>query len=164
MTSLEPSEVHTFQHLPSSTKTTNTDEKVEATTSTVTVIYAPVSGVENIRNNNIAANTISQEAVTHLYTKRYFILGIFVLLSASNALQWIEYSIIAHIITKYYNVSFGDVDWTSIIFMLSYMILVFPGTYVVIFFLNFKFIINITSQSVFLNFTLKMIKFNILFL
>ena len=64
---------------------------------------------------------------TKIYKKRYFILIMFIFLSASNAMQWIEYSIIAHIITHYYNVSYSDVDWTSMIYMLSYMILVFPG-------------------------------------
>lgn len=64
---------------------------------------------------------------TKVYPKRYFILIMFVLLSASNAMQWIEYSIIAHIITEFYGVSYGAVDWTSMIYMLSYMILVFPG-------------------------------------
>lgn len=72
--------------------------------------------------------TLNQQE-THIYKKRFIILFIFVMLSASNALQWIEYSIIAHIIKSYYNVSYSAVDWTSMIYMVSYMILVFPGRY-----------------------------------
>jgi FLVCR family feline leukemia virus subgroup C receptor-related protein len=75
------------------------------------------------RNSTITGNE------TKLYKKRFFILFMFILLSASNAMQWIEYSIIAHIISHYYNVKFSTVDWTSMIYMLSYMILVFPGSW-----------------------------------
>ncbi|KAI1731627.1 major facilitator superfamily domain-containing protein [Ditylenchus destructor] len=66
---------------------------------------------------------------TRVYAKRYAMLGMFILLSASNAMQWIEYSIIAHIITEYYKVSYAAVDWTSMIYMLMYMLLIFPGSW-----------------------------------
>lgn len=36
-----------------------------------------------------------------VYKIRWLILGLFVLYSASNALQWIQYSIIANIVQKY---------------------------------------------------------------
>lgn len=39
-------------------------------------------------------------------------LAMFIVLSASNAMQWIEYSIIAHIVSDYYSVSFDAVNWT----------------------------------------------------
>uniref|UniRef100_A0A914H242 Major facilitator superfamily (MFS) profile domain-containing protein n=1 Tax=Globodera rostochiensis TaxID=31243 RepID=A0A914H242_GLORO len=71
----------------------------------------------------------SVDEQTRVYTKRYAILGMFILLSASNAMQWIEYSIIAHIISAYYGVSYSAVDWTSMIYMLTYMILMFPGSW-----------------------------------
>ncbi|KAI6178700.1 MFS domain-containing protein [Aphelenchoides besseyi] len=66
---------------------------------------------------------------TRVYKKRYLMLIMFIILSASNALQWIEYSIIAHIITDFYGVSYDDVNWTSMIYMLTYTILVFPGSW-----------------------------------
>lgn len=71
----------------------------------------------------------NNESATQLYLNRYFILIIFVILSATNAMQWIEYSIIAHIITDYYNVSYSAVDWTSMIYMTMYIILIFPGRF-----------------------------------
>ncbi|VDK31034.1 unnamed protein product [Gongylonema pulchrum] len=67
---------------------------------------------------------------THVYRKRYYILLIFILLSASNALQWIEYSIIAHIIVQFYSVTYTAVDWTSMIYMLSYILFVLPASWV----------------------------------
>lgn len=59
--------------------------------------------------------------------KRYFILGMFIAVSASSGFQWIEYSIIAHTIVKFYNVSYMWVDWTSVIYMVAYAILVIPA-------------------------------------
>lgn len=65
-----------------------------------------------------------------VYKTRWLILGIFVLFSASNALQWIQYSIITSTITKYYNISTTWVDWTSMIYMVLYIPFIFPGSYI----------------------------------
>lgn len=67
---------------------------------------------------------------TRVYRRRYCMVIMFVLLSASNAMQWIEYSIIAHIIMKFYSVSSMMVDWTSMIYMLSYIIFVLPASWI----------------------------------
>ena len=64
-----------------------------------------------------------------LYGKRWLILGIFVLYSMSNAMQWIQYSIIANVVSKYYSVSLDAVDWTSMIFMVTYIPLIFPASW-----------------------------------
>ncbi|VDN04095.1 unnamed protein product [Thelazia callipaeda] len=64
---------------------------------------------------------------THIYKKRYYVLLLFIMLSASNAMQWIEYSIIAHIIVRFYSVSYVAVDWTSMIYMLTYILFVLPA-------------------------------------
>uniref|UniRef100_A0A336KTF1 Choline/ethanolamine transporter FLVCR1 n=1 Tax=Culicoides sonorensis TaxID=179676 RepID=A0A336KTF1_CULSO len=64
-----------------------------------------------------------------VYKRRWIILGLFVLYSASNALQWIQYSIIANIVQRYYNISSTWVDWTSMIYMILYIPLIFPGSW-----------------------------------
>lgn len=64
-----------------------------------------------------------------LYLRRWFILTIFVFYSMSNAMQWIQYSIISNVITKYYNVSDLAVDWTSMIYMFTYIPLIFPASW-----------------------------------
>lgn len=64
-----------------------------------------------------------------VYKVRWFILGIFVLFSASNSMQWIQYSIISDVITKYYGVSNNWVDWTSMLYMILYIPFIFPGSY-----------------------------------
>lgn len=64
-----------------------------------------------------------------VYKIRWLILAIFVMFSASNAMQWIQYSIITDIIVKYYGVSTTWVDWTSMIYMILYIPFIFPGSY-----------------------------------
>lgn len=64
-----------------------------------------------------------------IYKKRWLMLILFVLYSASNAMQWIQYSIIANIVTRYYNVSSFLIDMTSMIFMITYIPLIFPASY-----------------------------------
>ncbi|CAD6189913.1 unnamed protein product [Caenorhabditis auriculariae] len=66
---------------------------------------------------------------TRVFAKRWAILVIFILLSASNGAQWIEYSIIANIIAQFYDVSFSAVDWTSMIYMLTYIFFFIPAAW-----------------------------------
>uniref|UniRef100_A0A6B2EFF3 Choline/ethanolamine transporter FLVCR1 n=1 Tax=Phlebotomus kandelakii TaxID=1109342 RepID=A0A6B2EFF3_9DIPT len=64
-----------------------------------------------------------------VYTRRWIVLAIFCLYSASNALQWIQYSIIANIVQRYYGITSTWVDWTSMIFMVLYIPLIFPASW-----------------------------------
>lgn len=76
-----------------------------------------------------AAGLLPKIEKLRVYKIRWLILGIFVMFSASNAMQWIQYSIIADTICKYYNVSTNWVDWTSMIYMVLYIPFIFPGSY-----------------------------------
>ncbi|VDN54042.1 unnamed protein product [Dracunculus medinensis] len=67
---------------------------------------------------------------THIYSRRYGILAMFIFLSASNAMQWIEYSIIANIIALFYSISYMMVDWTSMVYMVSYMLFILPASWI----------------------------------
>lgn len=98
-------------------------------------IYTRVSDVDGE-----AAEAMSSEAevvigkLPHIepckvYKVRWLVLSIFVLYSASNAMQWIQYSIIADVIVKYYGVTYTEVDWTSMIYMILYIPFIFPGSY-----------------------------------
>uniref|UniRef100_H2Z1Z4 Choline/ethanolamine transporter FLVCR1 n=1 Tax=Ciona savignyi TaxID=51511 RepID=H2Z1Z4_CIOSA len=72
----------------------------------------------------------ADEPQTKLYKRRFFILGIFCIYSMSSAFQWIEYAIITDIILKYYKgTSSLAVVWTSMIYMLSYIPLMFVATW-----------------------------------
>lgn len=72
---------------------------------------------------------LTQVVETKVYRRRWLILMIFVLYSASNAMQWIQYSIIANIVMDYYKVSSFSVDMTSMIFMITYIPFIFPASY-----------------------------------
>ncbi|XP_011504260.1 PREDICTED: uncharacterized MFS-type transporter C09D4.1 [Ceratosolen solmsi marchali] len=71
----------------------------------------------------------TQAVETKIYKRRWLILIIFVLYSASNAMQWIQYSIITNIVMKYYDVSSFAVDMTSMIYMITYIPFIFPASY-----------------------------------
>lgn len=64
-----------------------------------------------------------------VYKKRFFMLLLFMILSASNALQWVQYCIISDVVVSYYGVSNDAVNWTSMIYMLTYIVLIFPGSW-----------------------------------
>ncbi|XP_061098142.1 feline leukemia virus subgroup C receptor-related protein 1 [Conger conger] len=71
-----------------------------------------------------------QEALqTKLYCKRFAVLAVFSLYSLVNAFQWIQYSIISNIFTFYYGVSNDKVDWLSVVYMVAYVPLIFPATW-----------------------------------
>ncbi|KAF5283926.1 hypothetical protein FQR65_LT13687 [Abscondita terminalis] len=78
---------------------------------------------------NTVVGKLPQIEPCKVYKYRWLILGIFVLYSASNAMQWIQYSIIADVVVKYYGVSSTFVDWTSMIYMVLYIPFIFPGSY-----------------------------------
>ncbi|ETN67762.1 hypothetical protein AND_000456 [Anopheles darlingi] len=65
-----------------------------------------------------------------IYRRRWFLLVLTVLSIAVSYVQWIQYSIVANIMAKYYNISAAWIDWTSMIFMVIYIVLVFPVSYV----------------------------------
>lgn len=73
---------------------------------------------------------VQQEAECKVYKRRWLILAIFVIYSTSNAMQWIQYSIIANVVMEYYGVSSTWVDWTSMIYMITYIPLIFPGSWI----------------------------------
>ena len=64
-----------------------------------------------------------------LYKRRWPILFIFVLYSMSNAMQWTQYAIINDIITRFYGVDSYAVSWTSMIYMVTYLVLIVPGSW-----------------------------------
>ncbi|XP_061785180.1 heme transporter FLVCR1 [Nerophis lumbriciformis] len=66
---------------------------------------------------------------TRLYWSRFVVLAVFSLYSLVNAFQWIQYSIIAHVFTRFYQVSNDTINWLSIVYMLAYVPLIFPATW-----------------------------------
>ncbi|XP_046751539.1 uncharacterized MFS-type transporter C09D4.1-like [Diprion similis] len=66
-----------------------------------------------------------------VFKRRWLQLFLFVLYSASNGLQWLQYTIITNIICRYYNVSRITVALTTVVLMVSYMLLLVPTSYLI---------------------------------
>lgn len=73
-----------------------------------------------------------------LYKRRWVMVFLFATYSLSNAYQWIHLNIIGNIIHRYYNESLPGtpyqqqvaIDWLSMVYMLAYIPLIFPATFV----------------------------------
>ncbi|XP_046583306.1 feline leukemia virus subgroup C receptor-related protein 2-like isoform X4 [Haliotis rubra] len=84
-----------------------------------------------------SAEAGDENVETRVFKRRWLMLGLFCLYSFSNSFQWIHLNIIANVILRYYNTSLpGDtlqqetaVDWLSMVYMLAYVPLVFPATW-----------------------------------
>jgi len=67
---------------------------------------------------------------TQVYRRRWFMLAVFVLVSSINAFHWIQFSIITNVVMTYYGVDGQSVNWTSLVFMVAYIPLIFPGAWI----------------------------------
>lgn len=104
-------------------------------------IYRLVKMSMEKEEKNIGLPTVNhqnQETEYKVYTRRWFMLAIFVLYSGANSIQWIQYSIIANMVMQYYGVSSTTVDWSSMLYMITYIPLIFPASYL----LDKKVLIN----------------------
>ncbi|XP_049625782.1 feline leukemia virus subgroup C receptor-related protein 1 [Suncus etruscus] len=68
-------------------------------------------------------------ARTALSPLRFAVLLLFSLSSLINAFQWIQYSIITNVFEGFYGVETLQVDWLSMVYMLAYVPLIFPATW-----------------------------------
>nr|XP_033794615.1 feline leukemia virus subgroup C receptor-related protein 1 isoform X2 [Geotrypetes seraphini] len=66
---------------------------------------------------------------TRLYPQRFVVLAVFSSYSLVNAFQWIQYSIITSVFTRFYQVTNDKIDWLSMVYMLVYVPLIFPATW-----------------------------------
>ncbi|TUD52966.1 Feline leukemia virus subgroup C receptor-related protein 2 [Bagarius yarrelli] len=64
-----------------------------------------------------------------LYKRRWLIVFLFSSYSLCNSYQWIQYGIINNIFMKFYSVESFTIDWMSMIYMLTYIPLIFPVTW-----------------------------------
>ncbi|KAM9294338.1 choline/ethanolamine transporter FLVCR2 [Gastrophryne carolinensis] len=67
--------------------------------------------------------------VTKLYRRRWCMVLLFSTYSLCNAFQWLQYGIISNIFIRYYSVSSLAIDWLSMSYMLAYIPLIFPATW-----------------------------------
>lgn len=78
---------------------------------------------------NLANDETNERWRVRVYKQRWLMLALFCLVSMSNAMQWIQYSVISNVVKDFYDVSQLAVDWFSMIYMLAYIPLILPGTW-----------------------------------
>lgn len=66
---------------------------------------------------------------TALSPRRFVVLLIFSLYSLVNAFQWIQYSSISNVFEDFYEVSPLHINWLSMVYMVAYVPLIFPATW-----------------------------------
>lgn len=74
--------------------------------------------------------TTPTTSVFKLERKRWFMMIIFVLFAFMSSIQWAQYTVIANLVCKYYEVSATQVEWTATVFNFFYILFVFPSIFV----------------------------------
>lgn len=69
--------------------------------------------------------------VLKVYRIRWLILVLYIVYATFSFGQWLQYSILTNLLIKYYGVSVSAVDWTSMMYMITWPIGVFPSSYIV---------------------------------
>lgn len=89
---------------------------------------------DDLPRNSICGSVMDEPVMNSskiyvVYWRRWLVLGLFVLYSASNSLQWTQYTIIQDIVVKYYGVPSTLVSWTSMMYMVTYVPFIFPASW-----------------------------------
>ena len=66
-----------------------------------------------------------------LYSKRWFLLALFMLFTSNVAVHWMQFATITNIVARYYNVPRTLVEWTSIMVMTGRAFLLFPALFLI---------------------------------
>ena len=86
-----------------------------------------------VRENRITGFNVDLADVvseTRVYKRRWGIQALFCLHSMSNSFQWIEFSILNDVFTRFYRVSSSDIDWMAMTYMITYLVLIVPVTWI----------------------------------
>ncbi|CAG0881273.1 unnamed protein product [Cyprideis torosa] len=102
---------------------------VDSKAQILTVQDTDPHGLQTVSVENEQHKRQPGELAVVLSKKRFLILTLFVLYSMSNAFQWIQFSIISNVVEVYYQVSAKSVEWTSMIYMILYIPLIFPASW-----------------------------------
>ncbi|KAB0798372.1 hypothetical protein PPYR_09365 [Photinus pyralis] len=81
-------------------------------------------------NGDADAHFELEEEKCKVYKKRWFMLFMFFAVSVSCIMNIMQYAIIADVIVKYYGVTYMAVNWSSTIYLLMYLVLGFPSTFI----------------------------------
>jgi len=95
----------------------------------ITSVMSAATPLKNTGNKNEVEVENGTVVQYQAYPIRWLILFLFVMYSTSNAFQWTQLVIITNILEKYYQVPTIAVSWTSMIYMVTYIPLIFPASW-----------------------------------
>ena len=75
------------------------------------------------------SRTQGMKSGTEKSSVRWIYLSLFVFLSAANGFNWVELTIVTDVVEEYYDVSRIAVTWTSMLYFVPYIPLIFPATW-----------------------------------
>lgn len=86
------------------------------------------AGEHNHRSEALGADAAqpSLKMQPKLYKRRWALLFLFSLYSMSNSFMWIQYSSINNIFVRFYNTDSMAINWLSMMYLLTYIILILP--------------------------------------
>ncbi|OXB54328.1 hypothetical protein ASZ78_005021 [Callipepla squamata] len=91
--------------------------------------FLPGKEAENGGPGGCAAGGAGVRPETRLSRRRLAVLAVFSCYSLVNAFQWIQYSILSNVFVRFYGVSFTEIDWLSMVYMVAYVPLILPATW-----------------------------------
>lgn len=77
-----------------------------------------------------ACPSAPQPQEVRVYRRRWAMLALFVAAIALNALPWMQYTVIGDVATPYYGVTHTMIEWTSMVYNVTAMLLAFPAAWV----------------------------------
>ncbi|XP_026277163.1 uncharacterized MFS-type transporter C09D4.1-like [Frankliniella occidentalis] len=75
------------------------------------------------------ATPLPPDAEVRVYRRRWLLLGLFASVIALNAVPWLQYCVIEDVVVRYYSVPEEVVEWTSLVFNVTAMLLAFPAAW-----------------------------------
>lgn len=88
-----------------------------------------VEGISGSVMDSMEVDIVTHKMTYKVYKTRWVMLAFFVLYSASNSMQWVQYTIINDIVVNYYGVPSTLVSWTSMLYMVTYVPLIVPASW-----------------------------------
>ncbi|XP_044729456.1 uncharacterized MFS-type transporter C09D4.1-like [Chrysoperla carnea] len=84
-----------------------------------------------VRKTSFGVSEKSKPEAYRVYKRRWFMIFIFFTIYFINSVHWVQYTIIANIIEKFYNVDPTMVNMTSVVYLIAYLPLILPASYVI---------------------------------
>ena len=76
------------------------------------------------------ATTAPTSTVVRVYGRRWLMLGLYIAVICLNSVPYMQYTVIANMLVKYYSVTKDDVEWMTMVSSATATVLIFPAAWV----------------------------------